>query len=128
MTCMLCSDEPVPDSTDEPVPASTDEPVPASTDEPAPDSTAEPMPAPPGGGIECSSAVLSRLLAFAGHVALRQLIHLDGDTFGEMTRRNAVQEASMCKGQQSSAKEKGKVRRWQQEIFTGTSNGGSLWF
>ncbi|WAR15385.1 CND1-like protein [Mya arenaria] len=39
-----------------------------------------------------ASGVLSRLLSLVGHVALRQLVHLDLAVFGEMKRRRAIQE------------------------------------
>lgn len=39
-----------------------------------------------------ASGVLSRLLSLVGHVALRQLVHLDVEVFGEMKRRRAIQE------------------------------------
>ncbi|XP_060583069.1 condensin complex subunit 1-like isoform X2 [Ruditapes philippinarum] len=39
-----------------------------------------------------ASGVLARLLSLVGHVALRQLVHLDVAVFGEMKRRRAIQE------------------------------------
>ncbi|KAL4220856.1 meiotic chromosome condensation [Mactra antiquata] len=39
-----------------------------------------------------ASGVLARLLSLVGHVALRQLVHLDVSVFGEMKRRRAIQE------------------------------------
>ncbi|XP_052287084.1 condensin complex subunit 1-like isoform X2 [Dreissena polymorpha] len=39
-----------------------------------------------------ASGVLARLLSLVGHVALRQLVHLDLAVFGEMKRRRAIQE------------------------------------
>ncbi len=42
--------------------------------------------------ISCSSMVLTRFSSFIGHVALRQLVHLDVALFGELKRRSAVQQ------------------------------------
>eukprot|EP00058_Branchiostoma_floridae_P028443 XP_002613934.1 hypothetical protein BRAFLDRAFT_283981 [Branchiostoma floridae] len=42
--------------------------------------------------IRCSSGVLSRLMALAGHCALRQLVHLDVALTGELKRRRMLQE------------------------------------
>ncbi|XP_053379231.1 condensin complex subunit 1-like [Mercenaria mercenaria] len=42
--------------------------------------------------VTFASGVLSRLLSLVGHVALRQLVHLDVAVFGEMKRRRAIQE------------------------------------
>ena len=42
--------------------------------------------------ISYASGVLARLLSLVGHVALRQLVHLDVEVFGEMKRRRAIQE------------------------------------
>lgn len=39
-----------------------------------------------------ASGMLARLLSLVGHVALRQLVHLDLSVFGEMKRRRAIQE------------------------------------
>ncbi|XP_055958438.1 condensin complex subunit 1 isoform X2 [Patella vulgata] len=39
-----------------------------------------------------SNVTLTRLLSISGHVALRQLVHLDNSVFGEMKRRRAIQE------------------------------------
>ncbi|XP_071110071.1 condensin complex subunit 1-like [Haliotis cracherodii] len=41
---------------------------------------------------ECGSGLLTRLLSLAGHMALKQLVHLDVSVFGEVKRRLAVQE------------------------------------
>ena len=50
-------------------------------------------PTPPSPSkLGCPAAILTRLLSLAGHVALRQLVHLDMDVFGEIKRRQAVQE------------------------------------
>lgn len=42
--------------------------------------------------VNLASGVLARLLSLVGHVALRQLVHLDLSVFGEMKRRRAIQE------------------------------------
>ena len=42
--------------------------------------------------VSYASGVLARLLSLVGHVALRQLVHLDVEVFGEMKRRRAIQE------------------------------------
>jgi condensin complex subunit 1 len=42
--------------------------------------------------VSFASGVLARLLSLVGHVALRQLVHLDVAVFGEMKRRRAIQE------------------------------------
>ncbi|XP_066297362.1 condensin complex subunit 1-like [Branchiostoma lanceolatum] len=57
-------------------------------------------PASPAKVITCSSGVLSRLLALAGHCALRQLVHLDVALTGELKRRRMLQEERNCKAGQ----------------------------
>ena len=42
--------------------------------------------------MSCPSHVLARLLALAGHIALRQVVHLDASVLGEMKRRERVKE------------------------------------
>ncbi|KAJ8320625.1 hypothetical protein KUTeg_002212 [Tegillarca granosa] len=44
-------------------------------------------------GSTYSSVILTRLLSVVGHVAFRQLVHLDTSVFGELKRRHAVQES-----------------------------------
>ncbi|XP_041377786.1 condensin complex subunit 1-like [Gigantopelta aegis] len=44
-----------------------------------------------------STCILTRLLSMAGHVAVRQLIHLDVDIFGELKRRRAMQDEKKSK-------------------------------
>lgn len=39
-----------------------------------------------------ATVILTRLIAFAGHVAFRQMVHLDTFVFGELKRRRAIQE------------------------------------
>lgn len=39
-----------------------------------------------------ATVILTRLIAFAGHVAFRQMVHLDTYVFGELKRRRAIQE------------------------------------
>ncbi|ESO89837.1 hypothetical protein LOTGIDRAFT_61640, partial [Lottia gigantea] len=46
-----------------------------------------------------STLVLTRLLSVSGHVALRHLVHLDSNVFGEMKRRRAIQEEKKEKEQ-----------------------------
>ncbi|KAK3726740.1 hypothetical protein QZH41_008305, partial [Actinostola sp. cb2023] len=43
--------------------------------------------------MSCHSSILARFLVLCGHVALRQLIHLDVSIFKEIKRRQAVQES-----------------------------------
>ena len=57
----------------------------------------------PTGPFTCGSGVLTRLLSLAGHVALRQLVHLDNSIFGELKRRRNLQEE-----QKDKEKKKGK--------------------
>ena len=42
--------------------------------------------------VSFASGILARLVQLVGHVALRQLVHLDLSVFGEMKRRRAIQE------------------------------------
>ena len=49
----------------------------------------------------CQSSVLARFLSLAGHVALRQLVHLEGEVLGEIKRRQRVQEAEREKEKQT---------------------------
>ncbi|CAH1239876.1 NCAPD2 [Branchiostoma lanceolatum] len=65
--------------------------------EPESAETPEEPPASPAKVITCSSGVLSRLLALAGHCALRQLVHLDVALTGELKRRRMLQEERSCK-------------------------------
>ncbi|XP_022111340.1 condensin complex subunit 1-like isoform X2 [Acanthaster planci] len=61
-----------------------------------------------GPSATCPAGVLSRFLAFAGHVALAQLVHLDVMVAGEMKRRRNIQEKEkedQTKGQKETAKE-----------------------
>lgn len=56
------------------------------------------------------SGVITRMLSVLGHIALKQLVHLDCSIFGEMKRRNAAQEAEKMGKQQGRNKEGGKNR------------------
>ncbi|XP_067659519.1 condensin complex subunit 1-like [Haliotis asinina] len=70
----------------------------------------------------CSSVHLTRLLSLAGHVALKQLVHLDVSVFGEVKRRLAVQEernnrkSSGKKNDASLSKTKDSVMTEQETI------------
>lgn len=39
-----------------------------------------------------ATVILTRLISVAGHVAFRQMVHLDTFVFGELKRRRAIQE------------------------------------
>ncbi|XP_078617056.1 condensin complex subunit 1-like isoform X2 [Branchiostoma floridae x Branchiostoma japonicum] len=65
--------------------------------EPESAETQEEPPASPTKIIRCSSGVLSRLMALAGHCALRQLVHLDVALTGELKRRRMLQEERTSK-------------------------------
>lgn len=41
--------------------------------------------------------MLTRLLSFAGQVAIQQLVHLEVNVLGELKRRNILQEDKNCK-------------------------------
>ncbi|PVD36929.1 hypothetical protein C0Q70_03922 [Pomacea canaliculata] len=43
------------------------------------------------------STMLTRLLSFAGQVAIQQLVHLEVNVLGELKRRNILQEDKNCK-------------------------------
>ncbi|KAK3104798.1 hypothetical protein FSP39_010318 [Pinctada imbricata] len=59
----------------------------------------------------CASSVLTRLISLAGHVAFRQMVHLDTHIFGELKRRRAIQEhKSQTKTPKSTRKSLGKDR------------------
>ncbi|KAJ8687031.1 hypothetical protein QAD02_022825 [Eretmocerus hayati] len=42
--------------------------------------------------VEVSAAVLARFLLLAGHLAIREMVHLDQSIYKELKRRNAVRE------------------------------------
>ena len=56
---------------------------------------------PSSTGLRCPAGLLTRLLSLAGHVALRQLVHLDVAVFGEMKRRHTVQQEQTSKARSS---------------------------
>ena len=45
--------------------------------------------------------MLARLLTFVGHVALRQMVHLDVNILGEIKRRQGIQESEKDKHRQA---------------------------
>ena len=61
--------------------------------------------------VQFASGVLARLLSLVGHVALRQLVHLDLSVFGEMKRRRAIQEQKDWIQTPASKQNKAKVPR-----------------
>lgn len=66
-------------------------------------------PESPTKGVKCPTAYVTRLLSLVGHTALRQLIHLDVSTFGEMKRRHQMQEGKGAKqGTSASARNRSK--------------------
>ncbi|XP_074654081.1 condensin complex subunit 1-like isoform X2 [Tubulanus polymorphus] len=56
--------------------------------------------------IQCSTVYLTKLLSMAGHMALRQLIHLDVAVFGEFKRRRVIQDEENEKGKANKKKSK----------------------
>ncbi|KAI0222051.1 Condensin complex subunit 1 [Lamellibrachia satsuma] len=72
-----------------------------TTPEEGPESASQPVASQE---FTCPPAMLTRLLSLLGHVALRQLVHLDVSIFGEMKRRHQLQEDSSKKKTPSSAR------------------------
>lgn len=75
--------------------------------------------------MSCSSHVLARLLGLAGHIALRQVVHLDSSILGEIKRRERVKEdekgkqknknrtsSSVQRSETTNATPKPKVKRF----------------
>lgn len=52
--------------------------------------------------------MLARFLTFVGHVALRQMIHLDVNILGEIKRRQGIQENEKDKHRQAKKAGRGK--------------------
>lgn len=72
-----------------------------------------------------ATVILTRLIAFAGHVAFRQMVHLDTFVFGELKRRRAIQEQKKDmktpKSDRRGSKVVGKKSQWRQWFYL------SLW-
>lgn len=60
------------------------------------------------------SSLLERFVAFIGHIAFRQWIHLDRKVFRELKRRNTIREAEAEKKRNDSHKNKNKDKRKSQ--------------
>lgn len=65
-----------------------------------------------------ATVILTRLITFAGHVAFRQMVHLDTYVFGELKRRRAIQEQKKDmktpKADRRGSKVVGKKSQWRQ--------------
>ncbi|XP_071805504.1 condensin complex subunit 1-like [Asterias amurensis] len=72
----------------------------------------------------CPAGVLSRFLAFSGHVALAQLVHLDVMVSGEMKRRHNIQDKEKEKKDPKDAA-KGSVSGEQASIEDEMGLGGA---
>lgn len=69
-----------------------------------------------------ATVILTRLIAFAGHVAFRQMVHLDTFVFGELKRRRAIQEQKKDmktpKSDRRGSKVVGKKSQWRQWFYS----------
>ncbi|THD21068.1 Condensin complex subunit 1 [Fasciola hepatica] len=65
--------------------------------------------------ISCPAFILSRFLALAGHMCLKQLVHLESSVFHELKRRALLKE-------EREAKVKPKSRKHQRQSKTSTSS------
>lgn len=59
-----------------------------------------------------ATVILTRLIALAGQVAFRQMVHLDTYVFGELKRRRAIQEQKKDMKTPRADKRGSKVVRW----------------
>ncbi len=60
--------------------------------------------------FKCPSGILARLLSLVGHIAFKQLIHLDSSVHNELKRREAIQEQKDEGKKREKEKEKQKKK------------------
>jgi hypothetical protein len=66
-----------------------------------------------------ATVILTRLISVAGHVAFRQMVHLDTFVFGELKRRRAIQEQKKdIKTPRSDRRGSRMVRQFRQCMLT----------
>ena len=65
----------------------------------------------------CPSGILARLLSVVGHIAFKQLYHLDVSTNNELKRRESIQEEKKDgKKRKELEKEKEKKRKSKDKV------------
>ena len=66
-------------------------------------------------GVYCPSGILARLLSIVGHIAFKQLYHLDVSINNEMKRRENIQEEKKD-GKKRKEIEKEKKRKSKDKV------------
>ena len=68
-------------------------------------------------GLHCPSGILARLLSIVGHIAFKQLYHLDVSTNNELKRRESIQEEKKDgKKRKELEREKEKKRKSKEKV------------